>query len=502
MRKLTASVLLFLIAVVPAWGDQPAGRLVEETRYAARLGSETIGSSHTTVREVDRNGTKVFVTTIELKLNIRRAGQVSHYGMETGSEENAEGKVSKVWMKQYLEGQLTLRLDGVVKGSEIEISVEGPNPSTRSVPWDDQVIGLYRQEKIFQDKKAKSGDKFSFATFEPVFSGILTHQITVEDYEELAMPGGKKQRLLRVQEVPDKVQAGQKMIQLPGSSNWLDKNLRVACTEVEMPLIGKMRLYRTDSKDIRLGAAPELLAFIPLDRAINRPNDTRSAVYSITLKGEQNPGTAFASDDRQEAKNANGHTFELHVRASSGPQAVDNPGLVSDDYLKSCFYIDSDDALVQKRARQAVGNEADPWAKAKRIERWVRQNMNVSFSRDFCAASAVAKRPSGDCRQHAILAAAMCRAVGVPSRTAIGLVYAVEHGKPGMFFHMWTEVWVDGQWLALDATRGEGHVGATHLKITDSSWHNETSLRPLLPVLRVTDKDKLSVKVVRVDYAD
>jgi hypothetical protein len=59
MRKLTASVLLFLIAVVPAWGDQPAGRLVEETRYAARLGSETIGSSHTTVREVDRNGTKV-----------------------------------------------------------------------------------------------------------------------------------------------------------------------------------------------------------------------------------------------------------------------------------------------------------------------------------------------------------------------------------------------------------------------------------------------------------
>ena len=71
-----------------------------------------------------------------------------------------------------------------------------------------------------------------------------------------------------------------------------------------------------------------------------------------------------------------------------------------------------------------------------------------------------------------------------------------------MFFHMWTEVWVDGQWLAIDATRGEGHVGATHLKITDSSWHNETSLRPLLPVLRVTDKDKLSVKVVRVDYAD
>jgi hypothetical protein len=70
---------------------------------------------------------------------------------------------------------------------------------------------------------------------------------------------------------------------------------------------------------------------------------------------------------------------------------------------------------------------------------------------------------------------------------------------PVMAFHMWTEVFVRGNWVALDATRGQGHVGATHLKITDSSWYETQSLAPLLPVFRVLGK--LSIEVVRVEGA-
>ena len=66
-----------------------------------------------------------------------------------------------------------------------------------------------------------------------------------------------------------------------------------------------------------------------------------------------------------------------------------------------------------------------------------------------------------------------------------------------MAYHMWTEVWVRGQWLPIDATLGRGYVGATHLKIADHSWADTTSLTPLLPVLRVLGK--LSIEVVRVD---
>ena len=79
----------------------------------------------------------------------------------------------------------------------------------------------------------------------------------------------------------------------------------------------------------------------------------------------------------------------------------------------------------------------------------------------------------------------MCRAEGVPSKTAIGLIYADTKTGPALSFHMWTEVWVRDQWVPIDATLGRGYVGATHLKICDHSWHETQTLTPMLPLLRV-----------------
>jgi transglutaminase-like putative cysteine protease len=92
----------------------------------------------------------------------------------------------------------------------------------------------------------------------------------------------------------------------------------------------------------------------------------------------------------------------------------------------------------------------------------------------------------------------MCRAEGVPSRTALGLVYAEVNKEPVLAYHMWTEVYIDGQWLAVDATLGRGGVGAGHVKITDHSWYDQRSLAPLLPVMRVM-LAKPTVEVMQVE---
>jgi transglutaminase-like putative cysteine protease len=110
----------------------------------------------------------------------------------------------------------------------------------------------------------------------------------------------------------------------------------------------------------------------------------------------------------------------------------------------------------------------------------------------LATAEQVARTLKGDCTEFSMLMAAMCRAEGVPSRTAIGLIYA-DGPRPAFSFHMWTEVWVQGQWWALDATLGRGYVGATHLKITDHSWDDTRSLTPLLPLLRVLGKASIEV---------
>jgi transglutaminase-like putative cysteine protease len=98
----------------------------------------------------------------------------------------------------------------------------------------------------------------------------------------------------------------------------------------------------------------------------------------------------------------------------------------------------------------------------------------------------VAETLSGDCTEFSVLAAGMCRALGIPSRTALGLVYAPDkNDRPFLAYHMWFEVFVDDRWVALDGTLGLGSIGPGHLKITTATWHNERSMAPLLPVMRL-----------------
>jgi hypothetical protein len=504
--RLSRSWLLGLLLIVsPNWAAESPGRVVEDIWNAAHFESGRAGHVHTVVRELEIDGRKILRTTTELKLTIQRNKNTLQLRMETSSDETAEGKVTGVSMRLFQGDQPQIILKGTVKNDHLAVTVNGKTQLERKVPWNDQVIGLYKQERVFQERKVKPGDKFSFLTFEPTVDSVITNRVTVKDYELIEVLGVKK-RLLRVETVPDKLQVEGNSIQLPSLITWLDKDLLPARSEFEIPLLGTIVLYRSTRKEASgpsTGRLPEILktSLIPINKVIDQPNETRSAVYRIQVKGEMNPETAFARDGRQECKNVRGNTFELHVRAQPKDGQAADAAEVKEEYLKTCQWINSDDATVKRHTRLAVGPAIDPWEKAKRIEKWVHNRMQVSFTEEFAPASEVAKSLRGDCRQHSLLATAMCRAAGVPARTALGLVYADDRQRgPVMAFHMWTEVAIRGQWIPIDATRGQGYVGATHLKIADHSWYNTPSLTPLLPVYRVLGK--LSIEVLRVEARD
>jgi hypothetical protein len=67
-----------------------------------------------------------------------------------------------------------------------------------------------------------------------------------------------------------------------------------------------------------------------------------------------------------------------------------------------------------------------------------------------------------------------------------------------MCFHMWFEVWIDGQWHSLDATLGQGHIAGGHVKVLDAHWNDTDSFLPLLPVTRLLGK--LKMDVLSVEY--
>src|SRR5581483_9667790 len=100
-----------------------------------------------------------------------------------------------------------------------------------------------------------------------------------------------------------------------------------------------------------------LKTLIPLNRALSRPYSARSAVYRVTVRGDNDPGSALARDDHQEMRNRRGDTFELHVHPVQKSEHRRRAGAAPAEFLESCYFIDCGDARVKELARRAVGAE-------------------------------------------------------------------------------------------------------------------------------------------------
>ncbi|MBI3407552.1 MAG: transglutaminase family protein [Planctomycetes bacterium] len=498
MGRFLIAVVIWSLCLARADAQDKQVKPLLDLWDAAYLQGSNAGYVHTSVQEIGKNGQKLLRSTLEFRLNVKRAGEVIQLGMDIGTVETLESKVTGIFMKQYLGKKQSLEISGAVVGNTLKLTRDGKEP-LKPAPWQDGVVGLYGQQKMFKEKGLKPGDRFEFVSFEPSINLVVTQKVEAKDYEEVELFGGKmKQKLLRVETRTNKVQN----VQLPPLFTWVNDDLTPVRMEMEIPGLGKVTLYRT-SKQVATSKGAEanltdigLSQFVRLKKSIPQPYETAAAVYRISIKDDEDPASAFSRDGRQEVKSVKGNSFELHVKAgnNSAEKAVD---AVGPEFSQSSYFINSKDRRVIDHAREAVGAETDPWKKALRIEKWVHSHMKSVNYEALATADHVARTLEGDCTEYAMLAAAMCRAEDVPSRTAVGLIYANVKGSPVFAFHMWTEVFVDRVWRPIDATLGKGRVGATHLKISDQSWHEERTMTPLLPVIRVLGR--VSIDVLRVE---
>jgi hypothetical protein len=498
MKRTTRVVLLLslgivLVPAVLADADS-SGELVEERWEIAQIEGVKVGFLHTTVRRIDSEGGKRFRAAAELDLTFKRHNAVLHLRRVSGTEETPDGKVVGVFMRQGQEGGRQLVLAGNLEDGRMHVRIDNGRIDRR-LRWSDDVIGLHRLEHLFEQRKPKPDDHWTLERYDPTYNTVVTFRVAIKEREEVALSAGTPRvKLLRVELTAKPLEAPGIKVQPPPEVWWLDERFVPVRRQFELEGLGTVVLTRTTRQAATAPAAPGRLTdiglktLIPLNRSLARPYATRSAIYRVTLRGDSDPGSALARDDHQEIRNLHGDTFELHVHPVRKPERRANARTAPAECLESCHFIDSADARVRELARRAAGDERDAWAKARRIERWVKQNMRVDNAVPLGPASEAARQLRGDCRQYALLTAALCRAAGVPARTAVGLLYVEKGRQPQMGFHMWTEVWIDGQWLGLDATLGLGGVSAAHVKISDHSWHNTASLTPLLPANRVLGK--------------
>ena len=272
------------------------------------------------------------------------------------------------------------------------------------------------------------------------------------------------------------------------SSVYYDKEQEVVM--VEQPLLGKsLRFYRTDAATA-LGAENlesldlQFMTSLPLRRPLLNPE--RSDVVRMMISVGVSEQISLPSSDFQavEQKAPNTLIVKLtHPKTTTdeaGPAThLRNNKPLDRKFTDSSRWINSTDDNVRRMAVIGGGAVSDPHEKCKRLSSYIRSHLRpAAFSTSLRSASEVAKSRRGDCTEYAVLLAAVMRSEGVPSRVAVGFAYVP---NPASFApHMWTEAWIDGQWIPFDATLGGEVNPVTRLKVTDSPLSENVTSGTLL----------------------
>jgi hypothetical protein len=490
-------------AELPA--DPTKGKLIRDTWDAVFVKGLHIGYVHTSVREFEKDGSKFYYATKELKQTVARFGQRVEMSEEETTFETPEGQVLVYRRRQGMGNKQALAVTGTVTGKSMTLKGEGHAAAMtgETIPWPDGVIGIAKEASLLKDKKVKVGDTLSYQMFAGQVVWVAKYTMTVKANEKVALYAGEQPRnLFKVEVAMDPIRDKQGVtFALPTSTVWHDAATGEPLkAEFDMPPLGGLMTVTRTTKEAATrapGKVPDLfdVQSIKLDKVVAGIHQASSVTYRVTIAKDPEPKSVFARDGRQTVDNYDAETksLDLMARAGDAAEAVKDPK-TNDDYLKEClgtsFYIDWNTDETKRHAANAIAHlppNATALDKAKAVERWVRQNMQpAEFSQAMSPCTTVAKSLSGDCTEYSMLATGMCRSLGIPARTDLGLVYAPDQsGTPFLAFHMWFEVYDGTKWVALDGTLALGKVGPGHVKISDAHWHNETSMAPLLPVLRV-----------------
>jgi hypothetical protein len=166
-------------------------------------------------------------------------------------------------------------------------------------------------------------------------------------------------------------------------------------------------------------------------------------------------------------------------------------------YLAAEAFLESDAPEIIAEAQKAVIGVAGARARAEKLTRYVNALLDKKPTVSLPSAREVLRTKVGDCNEHTALYVAMARALGIPARIAVGLVYI--HGA--FYYHAWPEVYLSegaraegsGLWLPVDPTLNQFPADATHLRLARGGLDKQAVILPLM--------GKLTMDVLDVELA-
>jgi hypothetical protein len=357
----------------------------------------------------------------------------------------------------------------------------------------------------------ETGQTFSFSTFESDYpqEPVLENGIILGRDTRTVLGAARKLW---------KISSSTSLMAGLESTSWVDDHGNDVESILAIPGVGRLDQVVTTRADcMKQPEGAEIFAnsLIRPRHALPAPSQQARAWYRIT-SGDPRQVLFLWNQDEQTVIASRPGSIDVMVTAPTITPAeatwqlphADTPEL--HPYLQASSYLEADAPEIRKLARQAVGDEKNPVLAAHRIQEFVRayitkKDLNIGFA----SAEETARSREGDCTEHAVLCAALGRAVGLPTRCVIGFGYippgvdepavanTVDHDTGLFGFHMWAEAWIaPHRWVAMDAALNGFDVG--HIAITKTALAEVNPLVDLnVPVLQLMEH--LQIDVLKTD---
>lgn len=362
-------------------------------------------------------------------------------------------------------GLIKVKISGMVKGNDLYLSSgeEGKKKSAVIRLPSKPMISAGMTE-FFKSCKFKIGDSYRFPIFDPATMTTNPAVVKIVSKEVIEI-AGKPYKAFRL----ETNFLGQPLV------FWVDEKGKplkengfmgftlIKSTPFEAPL-GLDKLQEIDFYE---------LSAITIAQKLQNP---RKLSY-LELSLDQIPPFLSVNGQQRQALTGNVLTVTKETPPFKASYTVPYRGKKKSllHFLRPEMLIQSGDQEIVSVAKQIIKETIDPFLAAQMIMGWVFENLERVPTVSIPDAREILSHKKGDCNEHATILTALLRAVGIPARIVVGLVY-----KDGTFYyHAWNEAYID-RWISMDATLRQMPVDATHIKLIEGGIEKQIQIIGIL----------------------
>lgn len=434
--------------------------------YGIYVNNEKIGYSISREKKTE-SGIRISETSF---INISAYGTSQEITTYTVSEADKDLNLKSFYF-ELVSGKHTVRTKGVIKNDSIFLTTETSGGKKNAVfTLGDKPFVPASLERVAQELKLKEDTVYNYSIFEPTSGEIVDIEIWRGGEESIEMNGKHY--------TTDVV-----IVQMLGfeSQLYFDKDGKLLMESSPMGITMK-REPLEEIANFAKGTTGlkifETYAIYP-EGTINNPRKSHHLIAE--LQGVA-PGYKFQNDERQRYVNGTVTIDVLEPASNFSIEDIDKSKFTP--FLESTNFIPCDDKEVINLAKEITGSSEATWEGVEAITDWLYRNIRKSPTFSIPYAKEVIKTRVGDCNEHAVLFCSLTRAIGIPTKVVVGIVYV----DGAFYYHAWNEVYW-GRWVACDPVFGQHLADATHIKL------EEGTLLDFINVVKLVGQ--LHIKIIR-----